>query len=283
MTERWKRELSKIDEVEPDEGLLERARRGPTRGVPQPSRASRIGTIVVAFAAVALAGVLLVRAFGWPGGGTEVASDVTPTAVVDPALMPWMAVLQEGPASEMEALYTGQLVERDGCLMMGDGNALPVWPKGFRMMQSGGQTLVMDEQGRAVGALGTEIRMGGGYVPWRNDLEALQQTIAEPIPQACLKDLRNVWMVGETYPLSPTLTPEMQGALLDLARQFAEANGDPKFVRTYAVVTELRKLDVLNIGLFDFRDLFSPGSSSGNTSTVYGSSRCAPRTLPRSQ
>lgn len=258
MTERWKRELSRIDEVQPDEGLLERARRGPTRGEPQPSRASRVGTVVLAFAAVALAGVLLVRAFGWPGGRTEVASEVTPTAVIDEGPMPWMAVLKQQPRSEMEALYSGKLEERNGCLMMGGG--LPIWPQGFWMMRSEGQTLVMDEQDRPVGALGGDIRMSGGYVPWRNDVEALQQTITEPIPQACLEDLRNVWMVGETHPLSTAaLTAEQQRALWGVAQRLAKNLTTQPFT-AHAVVGTPEQIMGMRIGAFGGAIRTVPGS-----------------------
>ena len=255
MTERWKRELSKIDRLEPGDGLLERAQHGPTRGDPGPSRSSRALTIAVAFAAVAVAGFIVVRAFGLPGSGTQVASDVTPTAVIDAGPMPWMAVSKENPAVTLSALHTGKLFERNGCLVMGDGQTLPVWPTQFWMMQSDGKPFVMEEQGNAVAALGEDMRMGGGYVPWRNDIEGLQQTLAEPIPEACLKDLRNVWMVGETHPLMPPLSPEQQLHLLDYAQHLAKRLGDPAAAtRAKAVYTEAMKLDSMDLGVFESVD-----------------------------
>jgi hypothetical protein len=68
MTERWRRELSRLRELRPADELLERARLGPTTAVPEPRKASPVLAIVVAFAVFAAGGVLAWRAF--PPGST---------------------------------------------------------------------------------------------------------------------------------------------------------------------------------------------------------------------
>jgi len=66
MTERWRRELSRLSGLRPADELLERARLGPTTALPEPRRASPVLAIVVAFAVFAAGGVLAWRAFA-PG------------------------------------------------------------------------------------------------------------------------------------------------------------------------------------------------------------------------
>jgi hypothetical protein len=73
MTERWRRELRRLDQAAPSDGLLERARRGPTRDLPEGRVAPRGLVVVVAFALFAASGALVWRALE-PGGGPAVGS-----------------------------------------------------------------------------------------------------------------------------------------------------------------------------------------------------------------
>lgn len=61
MPERWTVELRRVEHLDPDEDLVERARRRPTRPAPPPSRSTKIVTILVALV-VPLA--LIYGAFG---------------------------------------------------------------------------------------------------------------------------------------------------------------------------------------------------------------------------
>lgn len=63
MTERWRRELSRLRELRPADELLERARLGPASAFPEPRKAPRALAIAVAFAVFAAGGVLVWRAF----------------------------------------------------------------------------------------------------------------------------------------------------------------------------------------------------------------------------
>jgi hypothetical protein len=66
MTERWRRELSRLSELRPANELFERARLRPTMAASEPRRASHVLAIVVAFAVFAAGGALAWRAFA-PG------------------------------------------------------------------------------------------------------------------------------------------------------------------------------------------------------------------------
>jgi len=63
MTERWRRELSRLTGLRPADELLDRARLGPTRALPESRGASPVLAIVVAFAVFAAGGVLAWSAF----------------------------------------------------------------------------------------------------------------------------------------------------------------------------------------------------------------------------
>ena len=70
MTERWRRELRRLEEASPTEELLERARLGPTSTVPDRRTASPAAVVIVAFSLFAAAGALTWSAFGPRIGGT---------------------------------------------------------------------------------------------------------------------------------------------------------------------------------------------------------------------
>jgi hypothetical protein len=70
MSERWRRELRRLEEATPTEGLLERARLGPTSTVPDRRTASPAVVVIVAFSLFAAAGALTWNAFGPRIGGT---------------------------------------------------------------------------------------------------------------------------------------------------------------------------------------------------------------------
>jgi hypothetical protein len=71
------------------------------------------------------------------------------------------------PDAVMEALYVGK-VNRDeqGCLRVeSEGGAVVIWPYHFTLEARDGGLFVKDAQGRSVGRIGGEFRMGGGFVP----------------------------------------------------------------------------------------------------------------------
>jgi len=104
---------------------------------------------------------------------------------------------QNTPAQDvMEALYVGK-VNRDpqGCLRVeGEGGALVIWPYGFRLEARDGNLYVKDADGREVGRIGGDFRMGGGYVPAIGHL-ALSDTDRA---RAVTCPSNSYWIVGDT-------------------------------------------------------------------------------------
>ena len=68
MTERWRRVLRRLEDASPTQGLLDRARMGPTSSVPDRRGTSRLLAGIVALAFFAASGVLVWSALG-PGSG----------------------------------------------------------------------------------------------------------------------------------------------------------------------------------------------------------------------
>lgn len=101
------------------------------------------------------------------------------------------------PGNVMEALYTGKVTrDAQGCLRVdGEGGAVVIWPYGFKIEARNGGLFVEDEQGRTIGQIGGDFRMGGGYVPAANAdtyLSAADRARAAACPT------ESYWIVGET-------------------------------------------------------------------------------------
>ncbi len=87
------------------------------------------------------------------------------------------------------ALFSGQLVERSGCLVGGKGGPVLLWPDGYtaRTAQDG-RTQVLDENDAVIVTVGENVSLGGGNVGASFDTAATQQT-----PDACGHDY---WLVA---------------------------------------------------------------------------------------
>jgi len=62
------------------------------------------------------------------------------------------------------------ILERSRCLVLGslhEGGVQSVglWPQGWRLVTSGGETVILDEDGREVAAVGDTVSIGGGDIP----------------------------------------------------------------------------------------------------------------------
>ena len=79
------------------------------------------------------------------------------------------------------ALFSGQLVERSGCLVAGKDGPVLLWPDGYtaRTAQDG-RTQVLDENDAVIGTVGENVSLGGGNVGASFDTRATGQT-----PDAC--------------------------------------------------------------------------------------------------
>jgi hypothetical protein len=101
------------------------------------------------------------------------------------------------PEAVMEALYIGK-VNRDaqGCLRVeGEGGATVIWPYGFRLQSRSGRLHVLDANGRSIGHIGGEFRMGGGYVPSPVHAHLSDEDRARA-NTVCASS--HYWVVGET-------------------------------------------------------------------------------------
>jgi hypothetical protein len=109
-----------------------------------------------------------------------------------------------------EAVVSGTLVLRDGCLFAasGDGASLILWERGLAYR---GGTVV--DGGRVLAQVGEPFEGAGGYYS-RSDLGFVEELIGEPVPQRCLPATEADGFVlaydigpapaGETPPVDPT-------------------------------------------------------------------------------
>jgi hypothetical protein len=101
------------------------------------------------------------------------------------------------PTVVMDALYIGE-VNRDGqgCLRVeSEDGAVVIWPYGFTLHAYEGGLYVKNAEGRSIGRIGGEFRMGGGYVPSASfaDLSGADRALAE---SRCASSY--YWIVGDT-------------------------------------------------------------------------------------
>jgi hypothetical protein len=151
---------------------------------------------------------LLAVTFLLLGGCRDVA------ATSDPGL--FFPTTKSEQGGEMDALYTGPLVVRDECVLIGRPGeySLPVWWKGFiAERDESGRVVVRDGEGAIVAIQGERFEMGGGYTaefypgeePRDVQVRRVEEWLGYPIPDRCLgPDVYGVWVVGETKPLTPS-------------------------------------------------------------------------------
>lgn len=134
-------------------------------------------------------------------------------ATNDPGLFFPTRNVEQGGAV-MGALYTGPLVVRDECVLIGQPGdySLPVWWKGFTAEpDESGRVVVRDSEGAIVAIEGERFEMGGGYTaefyPGEESRDVQVRSVEEwlgyPIPARCLgPQVYGVWIVGDTDPLA---------------------------------------------------------------------------------
>jgi len=116
----------------------------------------------------------------------------------------------------MTALFTGPLVVKDGCVLVGQPGeySLPIWWNGFSAEPDpSGRITVRDADGTVVAVEGETFEMGGGYraefrpsdkvEPAEEQIRRVEEWLGSEIPDRCLTpDVYGIWLVGETEPLS---------------------------------------------------------------------------------
>ncbi len=71
----------------------------------------------------------------------------------------------EGWRTAMAALAFGKLaVDENGCLRLGNGGSLLVWPPGSRLSAGDGDIRIFDGEGQLAAKVGDRIEVGGGEV-----------------------------------------------------------------------------------------------------------------------
>jgi hypothetical protein len=130
MPERWREQLRRVDELDPDPMLLDRARGGPQRPAPGPRSSSRVVAGLVAFAVFAAAGLFAFRALDprgvTPSGETAGTSQILwPERVVSDARAV-QARVDAGDPSVQWRRDPKEVAARFGSKILGWGNGFAV-------------------------------------------------------------------------------------------------------------------------------------------------------------
>ncbi len=118
---------------------------------------------------------------------TSVPFAITP----DPSIQ--MSQLRTRSPAFMLALLEGNLVVKDGCLRVAQGETshLIIWQPDYFINNNRGTLEVLDRRGQSVARVGEEIQMGGGEVPLTPELE---RQLREPLPPQCGAPY---WLMGD--------------------------------------------------------------------------------------
>ena len=85
----------------------------------------------------------------------------------------------------MDALGGGRLIIHEGCLAVDHRSPRPIyvlWPDGYALVDRGaGELVLIDAVGRAVGRLGEEVTLGGGYV----SPDGADEAAIGGVPESC--------------------------------------------------------------------------------------------------
>jgi hypothetical protein len=154
---------------------------------------------------------------------TYVTPSSSPSSSAD-LFFPTTGLRQGEGGAVMDALLTGPLVVREGCVLIGQPGdySLPVWWSGFTAERDRtGRLVVRDGEGSIVAIEGENFSMGGGYTAEfdptgrvgqrATQVRRLERWLGYSIPDRCLaSDVYGVWVVGDTDPLesrSASTTP----------------------------------------------------------------------------
>lgn len=108
------------------------------------------------------------KKLGFPVAAVALAAACSPGELIDPNAADGIVFLtQSTPATVvMEALFDGRVsLGGNGCVLLTGGQpATVIWPHGFSVVVRHGVTLIRDERGHDIGAVGGSFRFGGGFV-----------------------------------------------------------------------------------------------------------------------
>jgi len=106
---------------------------------------------------------VMIAALGGCTGENLREEPATPTGDALP-LLPHVIGLQ----AQFDALVSGTLVEKQGCLFLEYENGTPlllIWPGGFEPMQTNDGLVVIDAGGTVFAEVGQPVTLGGGQLP----------------------------------------------------------------------------------------------------------------------
>ena len=100
--------------------------------------------------------------------------------------------------SGLDALLEGRFAVREGCLVIDDNGAVvvPIWPRGYRVIDVEDVPRLVDANGMRVGDVGDPISMGGGVIP----ASRVDDATPDGVPDAC-RSFSHYWLAG--FPTTP--------------------------------------------------------------------------------
>jgi hypothetical protein len=118
-----------------------------------------------------------------PQGGATQGTVVTVDGTV---LMTQDELLTQDPTDlGMDALFRG-IVERDaeGCLRLESGQTA-IWPSGYDLVSRDGVLTVVDDEGKVVGDVGGEFRLGGGEMADLDGVSIISDDVQAVAEERC--------------------------------------------------------------------------------------------------
>lgn len=127
--------------------------------------------------------------------GSSSTSPPDPGDPLQRGVEPVLLTQSERMEVQMEALFDGEVVmDGEGCLRLGSAiGSTVIWPVGTTLEKTGGDVVVLDEAGDAIGVVGARFRLGGGVIP---DFSADVPVDGRTRAQAVASCPGTYWLVG---------------------------------------------------------------------------------------
>jgi hypothetical protein len=112
-----------------------------------------------------------------------IVASIRPRHTGEPPADPGILVSSSGPSGD-QALLTGRLTIENGCLAVSTGpesSVYVVWPKGYSLGETDGETWLVDDSGNQIARIGDEVQMGGGIT----NLAHAEPEVVGGIPSSC--------------------------------------------------------------------------------------------------
>lgn len=246
MTERWRRMLRRLDDASPTQGLLDRARMGPTSRVPDRRGTSRLLAGIAALAILAVPGWMVWRTLGThtsPAVPGPVTSQIVFTTQGQDDMMPRIAVM------EPDGAYLRVLAPGSEPAWSPDGSRIA-----FTRPSDDGSTgiYVMNADGSGVVRLTTNEQGMDEAPSWSPDglrivfsRSEFVSTEPDPIASRSNRDLYTIaldgseptkLLGGRTDDFSPAWSPD--GATIAFVRMLDPSAPEPAISQIWSIAAE---------------------------------------------